>query len=63
LLIAIALSASAVQCEEVTVGRGAAANSRSADSEMAWGIALGALAVVGVVVGIVASAASQTKTH
>jgi len=46
-----------------TSGHGAAAGTVAAsDSGFAWGIGLGALAVVGTVVGIVAASASQTQS-
>lgn len=46
-----------------TSGQAAAASTRQgSDSNFAWGIGLGALAVIGAVVGIVAASASQTHS-
>lgn len=43
-------------------GRGAAAARQTANNEFAWGIGLVALAVLGTIVGVTASAASKDQS-
>jgi hypothetical protein len=43
-------------------GRGAKASADTGSSGMAWGIGLGGLAVLGVVVGVTASSAASTPS-
>lgn len=63
MLTAIALlTGSTVQAQ--TNGQGSAAGTRTAtDNGLAWGIGLGALVVLGVVVGIVAASASEKHSY
>jgi hypothetical protein len=65
ILTAMAFLASTPVMAQKTSGQGAVASTRSAsDSGFAWGIGLGALVIVGTVVGIVAASASQSpSTH
>lgn len=63
LLTAVALLTSSAAMAEQT-GRGAATSTTTAnDNGFAWGIGLGALAVIGVVVGVVASSASHDTSY
>lgn len=49
--------------QSMTTGKGAAAaTSRRANESLAWGIGLGALAVLGAVVGLTAAAAENSKS-
>jgi hypothetical protein len=67
----LALILTAVSClggstamAQDTNGRGAAACTKCAtDPCVAWGVGIGALVVIGIVVGIVAASASQTKSY
>jgi hypothetical protein len=45
-----------------STGRGAATARTTASDDLAWGIGLGGLAVLGVVVGLTAAAASHTPS-
>lgn len=68
LAITLALAASltggnAFAQTSTSTGKGAAAGRQTASSGFAWGIAIGALAVIGVVVGVVAANSSSSFSH
>ncbi len=50
------------QTPKSQMGRGASAGKNTASDSFAWGIGLGGLAVLGVVVGLTAAAASSTPS-
>ena len=63
IMTAMAFLTTSTAMAEQTNGRASAASTRTAsDSGFAWGIGLGALVVVGTVVGIIAATSSQTQS-
>lgn len=61
LAVAATLSGSAAYAAQ-PAGRGAAASRDSANDSFAWGIGLGALAVLGIVIGLTAAAAADNPS-
>ncbi|HEY4255383.1 MAG TPA: hypothetical protein VGM34_03445 [Chlamydiales bacterium] len=56
------LGTNAAFAQPATTGKGAAAARTNGSNAFAWGITLGAVAVVGTVVGIVAASASSNSS-